>query len=142
MITRNELDRLVSCLPKDLSTEDRRIASAVATGAHHDKSLPEIIKFYSLNKDTAKEWWDRFNFNDFGKSKTVEKKNKPQKALQEFIKSNIGQEVSANYLAETCEVSLPTVYSFINNNRSWFKKVGRGKYEIIDSEKEREKVKK
>ena len=142
MITRNELDRLVSCLPKNLSTEERRIATCVATGAHYDKSLPEIVKFYSLNRETATEWWDKFNFNDFNKSKTFEKKSKPQKVLQDFVKSNINQEVTANHLAEACEVSLPTVYTFITNNRGWFKKIARGLYLIVDAEKEREKQKK
>jgi hypothetical protein len=142
MITRNQLDQIVKSLPKTLSSDEWRTAASVATGAHHDKSLLETIKFYSLNKDLAMFWWEKFDLKSEKPLEVIAKKSKPKKALTDFVKINIGSSITAQTLADKCSVSLPTVYSFITSNRGWFKKTGRGLYEIIDSDKEREKVKK
>lgn len=142
MITRNQLDKIIEALPRNLSPDEWRTASSVATGVHYEKSLPELIKFYSLNKDLAFAWWQKLGLGDNKAEATSVKKGKPKKVLDDYLKSNIGQHVSAQALADVCKVSLPTVYTFINGNRSWFKKISRGVYEIIDADKEREKVKK
>lgn len=142
MITRTELDQLVRNLPKTLTQDEWRIAACVATGVHYEKSLPEIARFYSLNIESCRKWWDHFNFNDVGLPTEEKRKSKPQKSLQEYLKLNIGNTVTVIAIAETCQVSSPTTYNFINTNRSWFKKVGRGSYLIVDADKEREMSKK
>jgi hypothetical protein len=141
VITRNELDRLIKNLPTDLSQEEWRIAASVATGVHNEKSLQEIVKLYAINKDIAAEWWEKFNFSDVSKKENAPRKKK-KKLLAEFVSSNIGNVITAEMFAKECEVSAPTVYNYINANRSSFKKVGRGQYEVIDSNKERELAKK
>jgi hypothetical protein len=143
MITRIQLDSLIKSLPKTgLKDDEWRTAASVATGAFYEKNLPEIIKFYSLNTDLATKWWDNFNLSEIGLSKESNKRTKPQKVLDSYIRDNIGKTVNVKTLSEECEVSNPTVYSFIDSNRHWFKKIARGKYEIIDAEKERENSKK
>jgi hypothetical protein len=143
MITRIELDRLIKSLPSNgLEDDEWRTAASVATGVYYEKNLPDIIKFYSLKQELATKWWDRFNFSDVGLLKETSRKSKPQKILELYIKENIGKEVTVKILSEECKVSLPTVYSFIDSHRHWFKKLSRGKYEIIDADKEREMAKK
>lgn len=142
MISRLEVDTLIKSLPKGLPAEEWRTAASVATGVSHSKSLPEIISFYNVNKELAEKWWDNFNFNDLGLAKTSSRKSKPQNVLLSYVKDNIGEVVSVKSLSEACEVSTPTVYSFLDSNRGWFKKISRGKYEIIDADKEREISKK
>lgn len=142
MITALEVDKLVKSLPKGLSGEEWRTAASVATGVSHSKTLPEIINFYHLNRELAEKWWDKFNFDDLGLAKSVPKKTKPQKVLLEYVKENIGEVVSVKSLSEECGVSFPSVYNFIDSYRGWFKKIARGRYEIIDSDKEREISKK
>jgi hypothetical protein len=142
MISRIELDRLIKSLPKEGLVDDEwRAAASVATGVFHEKNLPDIIKFYSLNESLAKKWWDRFNFSDIGLAREKSKKSKPQIILDSYVKNNIGQTVTVKLLAEDCDVSTPTIYSYLDSNRHWFKKISRGTYEIIDAEKEREKAK-
>lgn len=142
MITRNQLDQVILSLPKDLSADEWRTAASVMTGVYYEKTLAELIKFYSLNKNLAFIWWQKLGFGDDKNEIVAPKKNKPKKLLSEYINSNVGTSVSAQDLADVCKVSLPTVYTFINANRSWFKKLSRGLYEIVDADKEREKVKK
>lgn len=143
MITRKELDSLIKSLPRNISQEEWRTAACVATGVSYDKSLPDIIKTYSINSEVAKKWWNQFNFNDFGSPEpTKKKKGKTSQVLSDFVKNNIGKTITANLIADECKVSLPTVYNFINSNRSWFKKVGRGLYLVLDAEEERKNAKK
>lgn len=143
MITRTELDRLIKSLPKQGLAEDEwRTAASVATGAHYEKTLSDIIKFYSLDTEVATKWWDQFNFSDAGLAKESTRKSKPQKVLDSFVRSNVGLLISIKTLSESCGVSVPTVYGFVDSHRHWFKKIGRGRYEIIDAEKEREMAKK
>lgn len=142
MITRAEVDKLVKSLPRNLPPEEWRTAASVATGVSHSKSLPEIISFYHVDRELAEKWWDRFNFDDLGLAKSSSKKSKPQKVLLDYIQAHIGDIVSVKALSEACEVSTPTVYGFLDSHRGWFKKSARGKYEIIDANKEREISKK
>jgi hypothetical protein len=44
-------------------------------------------------------------------------------------------------MIEELGITLPTFYNFFNNNRAYFKKVGRGKFEILNPEEERRKEK-
>lgn len=143
MITRKELDSLIKSLPKTLSQEEWRVAACVVTGVSYGKTLADIIKNYSINSDLAKKWWIQFNFNDFSSPEPEKKKrSKTSSVLADFIKNKIGDNISPNQIAEDCKVSLPTVYNFINANRSWFKKAGRGLYTILDAEEERKNAKK
>jgi hypothetical protein len=142
MISRIELDRLIKSLPKEGLVDDEwRTAASVATGVFHEKNLPDIIKFYSLSEPLAQKWWDQFNFSEIGLAREKSKRSKPQLILDSYVKENIGQTVTVKILAESCGVSTPTIYSYLDSNRHWFKKISRGTYEIINAEKEREKAK-
>lgn len=142
MITRKELDLLIKSLPKGLDAEEWRVAACVATGVSYGKQLHEIVKQYSINASLAKKWWNTFNFNDFGapEVKKEKKKGKSGSVIHSFISSRVGESITPNFIADECSLSLPTVYNYINANRSSFKKVSRGTYQILDEEEERKKA--
>lgn len=52
--------------------------------------------------------------------------------LGEWLNTQIGQVVTPIQMGEACEGSKATGHAFVNANRSMFKKVGPGKYEVLD----------
>ena len=64
---------------------------------------------------------------------------KNKKKIEEYLKANIGKVVTPKQVAEDVKMSLPTFYNYYNANRSFFKKVQRGQFEIIDPKVERTK---
>lgn len=136
-----EITKLVKTIPTNISQEEQRIAASVATGYFYNKSLKECISFYSLNPDTAIYWWNKFGFEKVDQTEKASKKKKA-KSFIEFIDSNVGKIVSMKALSEELSISMPTAYKYVSDNRSAFKKVGHGKYEIVDTKKERVESKK
>jgi predicted transcriptional regulator of viral defense system len=73
-------------------------------------------------------------------AKPVKKRSNKKEEVIYFIKQNIGETLTPAEIAEACEISMPTMYNFINSNIGYFKKVKRGVYEIVDAENERRKA--
>lgn len=142
MISIHQANNLIKNLPKTLTSEEWRTAACVVTGFSYGRSLKQITEFYSLKFEEAKSWWEEFNFSEASSPELAPKKKDKKNKLSKFIDSNIGKVLSTKEMVEITEVSQPTLYKFINENRGNFRKVGRGIYEIIDAKKIREEEKK
>ena len=59
------------------------------------------------------------------------------KRMTEFLKANVGKQITAEELAEATQASNGTAYAFISDHRSAFRKDGRGRYTILDVGAER-----
>lgn len=56
-----------------------------------------------------------------------------------WVKDNLDKTFRPEELAETLDVSAPTVYNWIKANRDRLLKVGRGQYQVVDRSDERKK---
>lgn len=137
----NELEALYNTfiVRLDLSIpEMERTGGSVFYGFHKNWTLPKIVNHYNLNQDLAAQAWSAFNFkkkDDAKRSKTRSKKE----VIVNYLKVNTGQIVTPAQVSEKVGVSLPTFYNFYNSNRHFFKKTGRGQFQILDPEVERSK---
>jgi hypothetical protein len=123
--------------PYQLS-EKSRAGYSLVTGLFYEKTLKEISSFYAVSMPEIDYWMDMLEIDIEVKRFKEKKKKNP---IDEWIKENIDNEVTAKQISENCGVSLPTVYSYISSNIGWFKKIRRGIYLVIDAEKERLKAK-
>jgi hypothetical protein len=141
MISQKEVESLLAKVPREASHEDHRAAASVAIGVRDDKTLSEIIKYYWLPEDLAKKWWTEFGFDN---TAVVERKKRGSKtaSLDAFVKANIGKTFNSSEIIEQCGITTPTFYNYMNANRGFFKKSGRGIYSIVDPTQERMQAKK
>lgn len=137
---RKRIDSLVKSIPAGTTGEDYRAACSVITGTLNGRSLNETVKYYSLDQLSAGYWWKHFNF---GETPTKERRKRGSKtaSLESFIKNNFNKTFSSTDILKECNITAPTFYNFLNKNRGFFKKVGRGKYLIVDMDSERNKEK-
>lgn len=138
MLTRAQIEEYIKEIPSDIEDDERRAAYATITGFAEDKSVNEIVSYYSLNRDSVIHWMGYFNFTST-KTEKAGKRSSKTKMIEDYLSKNIGKVVNFAKVAEELEVSTPTVYNFYNANRSYFKKVSRGNFEILDPKAERAK---
>lgn len=140
----NEIEKLYDEAVKKIGMlEDgvERVASSVFYGYHKGWNLAKTIKYYSLPKDIAKNLWSKFNFPEKGGEQTVTTRTRSkQDVIVGFLKTNVGKVITPAEVAKNVNISLPTFYNFYNANRQFFKKVQRGKFEILNPEQERQKA--
>jgi len=123
----------------DLSIpEMERTGSAVFYGYYKNWNFPKIVTYYNLDKDLALSTWSMFGFKEKGGTK-VNKTRSKKEVITAYLKQNIGQIVTPAKVSEDVQISLPTFYNFYNANRHFFKKTGRGQFEILNPESERTK---
>lgn len=137
----NELEKIYDTFigKLDLSTPDmERTGSAVFYGYHKNWTLPKIVSHYNLSKDLAFNAWSAFGFEQKGGVK-VNKTRSKKEVITAYLKQNVGQIVTPAKVSEDVKISLPTFYNFYNANRHFFKKTGRGQFEILNPEVERAK---
>jgi hypothetical protein len=139
MLTRNQIDQYVKEVPSTANAEERRSAYCVITGFGDGKTASEISQYYSIEKDVISYWMNHFSFDDI-KSESSGKRSGKTKKIEEYLKTNVGKIITPKQMAEEIDMSLPTFYNYYNSNRSYFKKVQRGKFEIVDPKVERMKV--
>lgn len=143
MISFQEKEKLVKIVNHRFSPQNSELGRAgycIITGYYHQKSLHEICSFYSVSEEDAKYWWSEFGFNS-SMANNIKKRSSKKSEMFEFLKGNIGESLTPAEIAEACEISMPTMYNFINSNIGWFKKIKRGVYEIVDADEERKKEK-
>lgn len=138
-ITRQELEKHIANIPKGIDNEVRRTICSILTGYHEEKTLSEIIKYYNLDANIANQVSDEYRINVDVKEK--QKRGVKKNAIKIYLQNNVGKITSGKELVEELGVTLPTFYNFFNNNRAYFKKVSRGKFEILDPDAERKKEK-
>jgi hypothetical protein len=138
-ISRQQLDQEIKNINRNLDQESRRTISAILTGNHYEMSLTETINYYNLNQELANEFWKNYNFDIEMKEK--KKRGSKSSSIKAFLENNVGKTISGKDMVEELGITLPTFYNFFNNNRAYFKKVGRGNFEILNPEEERRKEK-
>ena len=139
-MSRSQIDSLIASIPTQDDGEEWRTAAAVVTGFFQEKNLNDVIHFYNLKPDSAGRWWSYYGFDDQNSSKRSFKKTK-RNDVEKILASAAGNIMSVSEIADLLEKSTVTVYKIISDNRSWFKKSSRGKYEIINAYEVREKEK-
>lgn len=137
---RKKIESLIRQIPPNVDQESYRIAASIATGAANGRTLKEIAKYYSLPMSAAQTWWEYFNFGT-DTSKERNRRGAKTASIESFVKSNIGKTFKSSEIVDICNITNPTLYNFINANRGWFKKTGRGEYLIVDQNEERMKDK-
>lgn len=138
MLTRAQIEQYIKEIPSDTDPDERRAAYATITGYSEDKSINEIVSYYSLNKDSVIKWMSHFDFASTKSDKSGRRTSKT-KMIEEYLAKNVGAVVNFTKVAEELNISTPTVYNFYNANRAYFKKVSRGNFEILDPKAERTK---
>lgn len=139
MISLQEKEKLVKIVNHNYTPHKPELGRAgycVITGYYNEKSLPEICKFYQVSEEDAQYWWDKFEFDSSMAQPSKRRKSKKSEIF-EFLKANVGEVLATKEIADACEISMPTMYNFINSNIGWFKKIKRGVYEIVDADEER-----
>lgn len=129
-------DKAMAGLGK-IDSNIERIASGVFYGYYKGWNLTKIVKYYSLPKDIAKDIWQKFDFTEKGGEDQVTRTRSKQDAIVGFLKTNVGKVITPAEVSQNLSISLPTFYNFYNANRHYFKKVQRGKFEILNPEVER-----
>lgn len=138
MITAQAVKKLENMIPEGTNGEEHRAAYCVINGVRDGKSANEIAAYYSVNIDLVDKWIDFF---DLRKSPTVSTKKRSSKTqkIHGYLSANVGKIVTPKQVADDIGMSLPTFYNFYNANRSYFKKVKRGEFQILNPQEERNK---
>lgn len=136
MLSPQEAEKLIASVPRQETPESHRTAASVVIGVRDGKTLSEIIKYYWLSPDLANHWWNQFGFGDVAPAERKKRGSKTN-ALDSFVKDNVGKTIKSSEIIEKCNITTPTFYNYMNANRGFFKKAGRGLYTIIDPSKER-----
>lgn len=131
MLTRTQIDQCISRIPEKTGSDERRAAYSVITGFAEGKSVSEIASYYSLTEEVISYWMSYFDFQS-SKKKGNGKRSSKTIVIEKHLAENVGKRVNFADLAKELSISVPTVYNFYNANRSYFKKIGRGNFEIID----------
>lgn len=116
------------------------MACSVIVGVRDEKTLSEIIKYYWLPEEDAKTWWEFYGFDNVTKRERKKRNNKAS-AIDQFVKSNIGKTLKTSDIISATGVTSPTFYNYLNANRGWFKKEGKGSYTIINPDELRKEEK-
>jgi transposase len=138
MLTRAQIDKYITQIPAGIDPDDRRAAYSVITGFGDGKSIGEISSYYAISKEVVDTWMVYFDLSST-KSQSKGKRTSKTKIIEEYLAKNVGKTINFAKVAEELKISVPTVYNFHRDNRSYFKKVERGSFQIIDPKVERAK---
>lgn len=138
MLTRAQIDKYITEIPANTDPDDRRAAYSVITGFGEGKSVSEISSYYTISKEIVEHWMSYFDFAST-KAQSKGKRTSKTKVIEEYLSKNVGKTINFAKVAEELNISVPTVYNFHRDNRSYFKKVERGSFEIVDPKVERAK---
>ena len=125
-------DKLISLIP----VSDHREAASVIYGHYKGWSPSKTIKYYNIDEKSYSTYAELFKFKEKVVNQVSGRKSK-QDNIVSFLSGNVGKVITPVQLATDVEISLPTFYNFYNANRSYFKKVKRGHFEIVDPKVER-----
>jgi hypothetical protein len=131
-----EFDKVYQQLISKIPVGDHRVASCVIYGHYRDWGVQKTCKYYGISIEEYNHYSEIFNFKQRMVKEMTGRKSK-QDNIVNFLKVNVGKVVTPVQVATGTEVSLPTFYNFYNANRSYFKKVKRGHFEIVNPEMER-----
>lgn len=131
MITDQKITEILATVPQE---EYRDVASAL-TAFKQNMSASEASKYYSVSIERINEIWNKYNLSNEKTGST--KRSKKTAVIEQYLKENVGKTITPHIVVEATGISMPTFYNFYNANRSFFKKVKRGHFEIINPDMER-----
>jgi transposase len=138
MLTRAQIDKYIEEIPSGIDPDDRRAAYSVITGFADGKSVSEISSYYGISKEIIQHWMGYFDFSS-SKAESKGKRTSKTKVIEDYLAKNVGKTINFAKVAEELKISVPTVYNFHRDNRSYFKKIERGSFQIVDPKVERAK---
>lgn len=113
---------------------------------HADRWAAAVAKYgdkYSVPWSVVTEIGEatRLAWVAFVAARTGDGEDRPRRdktpKMRAFVQANIGRTITVGDLAEAAEASIGTAYAFINDNRTTFRKDGRGQYHVLDTAAER-----
>jgi hypothetical protein len=131
-----EFDAIFTKLISLVPASNHREAASVIYGHYRGWSPSKTIKYYSIDEQIYSKYAELFKFREKVVKEMTGRKSK-QDNIVNFLNGNVGKIITPVQLATDVEISLPTFYNFYNANRSYFKKVKRGHFEIVDPKVER-----
>jgi hypothetical protein len=140
MITQKEIDEIMKSLPKSVNAEVWKDTCSALTGLRDGKNAKETSAYYNISLDFVNECWNKYNLMSNIK-KEVGKRSAKTSNIKKFLNENVGKTITPKDVVEATNISMPTFYNFYNANRSYFKKVKRGQFQILDPASERERAK-
>lgn len=114
-------------------TDSIRAASAVIYGQAKGFGQKKTCTYYSITDEEYEKYSSLFKFQERREPIMAGRKSKKDDIVN-FLNGNVGKVVTPAEVAEGVSISLPTFYNFYNSNRNYFKKVARGKFEIVKPE--------
>lgn len=139
MTTNQEITERLARLPKQTDGETWRYTASCLSGMRDGLTAKQVSAYYTVPIDFVNNYYKNNQFEVQKEGKGSRKRKSSE--INNFIKENIGREITPAQFAEEVGVSLPTFYNFFNANRGWFKKVKRGLFEIVDANATRQSEK-
>lgn len=139
MITNQEITTVLAKIPRDTDSEVVRYIACCLNGIRDGLSIREVSAYYSVPIEFVSDYYSKNKFEVQKEGKGSRKRKSSD--INNFIKENIGREITPTQFAEEVGISLPTFYNFFNANRGWFKKIKRGLFEIVDANTNRQSEK-
>lgn len=135
MITNQEITERLAKLPRGIDSEEWRQNAACLTGMRDGLTPKQVSAYHNVPIEFVISYYGNSEFETQKEGKGSRKKKSAD--ILNFIKSNVGKQITPAEFAEEVNISLPTFYNYFNANRGWFKKIKRGVFEIVDADSAR-----
>ena len=102
-----------------------------------EMTIRELCHYYMINRDHAAEVLGVEAPQVTATSITRKRRIDKHKAGEQYALAHVFEEVTAQQLADTIGVSLPTAYKVIEDRPDYFRKIKRGVWECRDANADR-----
>jgi hypothetical protein len=113
--------------------DSHRVASSVIYGQAKGYNKKKTCSYYSITEEDYDKYALLFGFQERREPIMAGRKSKKDDIVN-YLSGNVGRVVTPAEVADGVSISLPTFYNFYNSNSNYFKKVARGKFEIVSPE--------
>ena len=117
------------------ASERERIQLCRATSP--EMTIRELCHYYMINRDHAAEVLRVEAPQIAATTATRKRRIDKHKAGEQYALAHVFEEVTAQQLADTIGVSLPTGYKVIDDRPDYFRKIKRGVWECRDANADR-----
>lgn len=100
-------------------------------------TVRELCHYYMINPDHAAEVLGAEAEHITTETSTRKRRIDKHKAGEQYALAHVFEEVTAQQLANTIGVSLPTAYKVIDDRPDYFRKIKRGVWECRDAQADR-----
>ena len=102
-----------------------------------EMTIRELCHYYMINRDHAAEVLGVEAPQIAATTVTRKRRIDKHKAGEQYALAHVFEEVTAQQLADTIGVSLPTAYKVIDDRPDYFRKIKRGVWECRDANADR-----